>query len=256
MDHLSKQQIVLLAILISFVTSLATGIVTVSLMDQAPSGVTRTVTQVIRETVASAVPASGATSTAAVSIAVNDQVANAVSTVVPSIVRLRDGDTGPVTGIGLFVSSQGLIMTDKSIMDKLNNPEAVFADGTAMPVSVVRFQIAGDIAFLAPARTFSKTVKPITFADPAQLGSTVWTLTGTSTLTLSQGIVNELAPAANTPSNWPIMKTSMAGQMVLPGAPLFNAVGQVVGMETSTLSGGSNAAYYPVAAAQAGVPQN
>ena len=38
MEHLNKQQLILLTLLISFVTSIATGIVTVSLMDQAPQG--------------------------------------------------------------------------------------------------------------------------------------------------------------------------------------------------------------------------
>src|SRR3989338_3691505 len=39
-ENLTKQQIVLVTLLVSFVTSLATGIITVSLMEQEPQGVT------------------------------------------------------------------------------------------------------------------------------------------------------------------------------------------------------------------------
>src|SRR3954465_6372606 len=57
MEELTKSQIVLLTLLVSFVTSIATGIVTISLLDQAPPEITQSVSRIIRETVESAVPA-------------------------------------------------------------------------------------------------------------------------------------------------------------------------------------------------------
>ena len=47
MNDLSKQQLILLALLVSFVTSLATGIFTVSLMSQAPQEVVQTINNVV-----------------------------------------------------------------------------------------------------------------------------------------------------------------------------------------------------------------
>ena len=53
---LNKSQLILLAILLSFVISIATGITTVTLMEQAPSSVTVPVTRIVRETVEKVVP--------------------------------------------------------------------------------------------------------------------------------------------------------------------------------------------------------
>jgi len=252
MESLSKQQLVLLAVLISFVTSLATGIVTVSLMDQAPSGVTRTITQVIQQTVASALPASGATSTAAVSIAVSDQVADATADVTSSIVGLRDGN-GPIVGLGLVVSSAGAIMSDKNIIANINNPEAVFSNGTAIPITIARFQANGDIAFLVPTKPLLKSVTPISFGDPARLGASVWSLSGTSTFMLSQGIVSELDPIAS--SSLSLIHTTISAGGAISGMPLFDATGKVIGMFTQSLSGDHSAAFYPVQAVKAAVPK-
>lgn len=51
MDHLNKQQIILLALLVSFVTAIATGITTVSLMDKSPEGVQQTIYKVVERTI-------------------------------------------------------------------------------------------------------------------------------------------------------------------------------------------------------------
>lgn len=47
MEDLNKQQFIVLVILVSFISSLVTGIVTVSLMNQAPSQITQTIQKVI-----------------------------------------------------------------------------------------------------------------------------------------------------------------------------------------------------------------
>ena len=56
LEQLTKTQLILLALLLSFVTSLATGIVTVTLMNQAPADVIRTVNRVVEKTVERVVP--------------------------------------------------------------------------------------------------------------------------------------------------------------------------------------------------------
>lgn len=250
MEHLTKHQIILLAILISFVTSLATGIVTVSLMDQAPVGISRTITQVIQKTVAT-MP-TGATSTAAVAIAVSDQVADATDKVMSSLVRLRAGDDGRVAGIGLIVSKNGDIMADKSLTDSIDFPQAVFGNGTSVPIRITRFQLEGDIAFLAPSRTISIEMRPIIISNQSRLGGSVWSLSGTSTYELEQGIITGVSLGPDGKAS--MIRTSISSN-ILPGAPLFDATGAVLGISAGSTAKDHTDSFYPVAAARAGIPK-
>lgn len=54
--ELNKSQLILLALLLSFVTSIATGITTVTLMEKAPQSVTIPINRIVRETVEKVVP--------------------------------------------------------------------------------------------------------------------------------------------------------------------------------------------------------
>ena len=56
MEHLTKAQIVLLTLFVSFVSSMATGIVVVTLMQQAPEPVLQSITRVVEKTIEKVVP--------------------------------------------------------------------------------------------------------------------------------------------------------------------------------------------------------
>lgn len=253
MDDLSKQQLILLALLVSFVTSLATGIVTVSLMDQAPSGVTRTVSQVIERTIQQISPDNSATAV----ISAGDESALAVSAVSGSLVRLssRDGQNGG--GLGLLVSTDGVILSDKAAVAGLTDYQAILPDGVSVPVSVIQSQNDGDIVFLAPVRHLAKSYAAIRFGTNPSLGATVYSLTGSTTTVLGQGIVTESmsAAASSTPPSPGSIHTSIPPSKVSAGSPLFTLDGSVIGMRTSSLSTADGSEFYPISQLKSVIPR-
>lgn len=97
MEQLSKTQLVLLVLLVSFMTSLVTGIVTVTLVAQGPVPITDTVHRVVEKTIEKVVPAEPQSATAAAAgsdgqekeavrvITQEDLVVETVSTVSPAV---------------------------------------------------------------------------------------------------------------------------------------------------------------------------
>ena len=59
MKELNKSQLILLALLISFVTSIATGIAAVTLMQQAPASITTPINKIVKQTVEKIVQVDG-----------------------------------------------------------------------------------------------------------------------------------------------------------------------------------------------------
>ena len=255
MDHLSKHQLILVSLLISFVTSLATGIVTVSLMDQAPKGVTSTISQVIQRTVQQVLPANVADSTATPTPPA-PTVSDAVEAISSSIVRLKDANSSRTIGLGLIVSKAGVIATDKVTIAQLSQYQGVMSDGTLVPLTVVQSQNDGDLVFLAPSVVLNPPIKftPVTFGNAATLGQNVYSLTGTTTLKLSQGLVTDagVSTAANVPAS--TIVSSIPTSSVMSGSPLFDIDGELLGMRTSSLSSDNGTAFFPASQLKAFVP--
>jgi len=130
MEELDKTQLILLALLVSFVTSIATGIVTVTLLDQAPPGVTQTINRIVERTVEVIVPdeTKPTTITQIVVVKEEDFVVEAAEKNSGNIVSIghlkrrgftlgtigRDIDEEQIfesVGIGFIVSPEGLVVT-------------------------------------------------------------------------------------------------------------------------------------------------
>ncbi|MFA6341216.1 MAG: hypothetical protein WCX27_03225, partial [Candidatus Paceibacterota bacterium] len=125
MENLNKQQIVLLTLLVSFVTSIATGIVTVSLMNQAPVGVTQTINRVVERTVEKIVPSNNnGTVKETIVVSSDDQTVSAINNNLKSVVRIYRTNTDPsavsssmvFVGVGVVVADDGMIATDNSLI--------------------------------------------------------------------------------------------------------------------------------------------
>jgi hypothetical protein len=234
MEHLTKQQIVLLTLLVSFVTSLSTGIVTVSLMDQAPT-VTHTVNQIIEKTIQSS-PQSAAVGV--VSINVEDQVATAVSAVASSTVRIRHAGNGSTVALGLIVSKNGLIMTAKNSIDTTQSYEAVLADGSIVSLTLntlyptqASSQTDTSVIFLTPTTNLANGLPvmftPIRATNTYSVGQKIFSLGYAPQLSLSDGLIEQIGTST--------VSTSIAAEAKnMPGSPLFDIQGNIVGIQTDT----------------------
>jgi hypothetical protein len=116
---LNKSQLILLAVLLSFITSIATGITTVTLMQQAPVAYTAPINRIIKQTVENIVQVPGTNTSQTVIVKEEDLVVDAIKknkSFVFSITKdIQDaGGTKTETSIGqgFMVSSDGLIATD------------------------------------------------------------------------------------------------------------------------------------------------
>lgn len=114
LEDLSKSQLLLLTILVNFVVSIATGVLTVSLLDQAPTTVTQTVNRIVDhtiETVTTQVPVvatekDGAPTTEELLTAA---IAGSASR---SVLIYRSGSDVPVAGVYLPISKVVVTATD------------------------------------------------------------------------------------------------------------------------------------------------
>ena len=111
-EDLNKSQLILLAVLISFITSIATGITTVTLMDQAPKSVTLPITRVVRETVEKIVPAEDINSPALSSE--QQQLLADLKAIKPLTVTLfltgKTSEEDKILGTGLFLGNDKIVI--------------------------------------------------------------------------------------------------------------------------------------------------
>jgi S1-C subfamily serine protease len=119
---LNKSQLILLAILLSFVTSIATGITTVTLMQQAPDSFTAPVNRVIKQTVEKIQQVEGKTITQTVVVKEEDLVVDAIAknkSSVFSISKEYTDETGKVNeapiGRGFVIAADGTLVVDGTL---------------------------------------------------------------------------------------------------------------------------------------------
>ena len=135
---LNKPQLILLAVLLSFITSLATGITTVTLMQQAPTSFTAPVNRVIKQTIEKIQQVEGKTTVQTVIIKEEDLVVDAIaknqSAVFTITKEAQDVDFKTIevsAGRGFIVSTDGTVVADSNLVEDkgiyyLNNNSGKF----------------------------------------------------------------------------------------------------------------------------------
>jgi S1-C subfamily serine protease len=278
-ENLTKIQIVLLTLLVSFVTSIATGIVTVTLLDQAPPAVTQTLNRVVERTIERVVPddskqgASVITKETTVVVKEEDLITDSINNNSKSVVRiyeaLEDGATGALKGLGVVVSRDGIIATDPSVIengltyiietaDKRVFSSNVVETGESEPAMFLSVEILGteEVVFSSVA-----LAKHISF----KLGQTVLSLTGEERTDVAIGIIAGLieedvvvenAEVATDPEAeieteletikvLSLIKTSIDEKEVIAGSPLIDIFGEVIGISTGN-GAGKTAMFTPI----------
>jgi hypothetical protein len=253
-ERLTKVQIVLLTLLVSFVTSIATGIVTVSLMDQAPPSIAQTVNRVIQQTVQTVAPA-GQTSAGVVTqektvvVKESDLISQALDKVTPSVVRLFTTDPqAPVfLGLGVVLDASGTVATDIGALGQ--SSEAIVGIGNQRIHAVIHTRDgAAGIAYLTTATSTTEGKSPVWMpialaVGHATLGETVVMFAGNTIARIQEGIVTSIVPASDgTPQ---IIDTNIPESTVMFGSPLINTNGELVGLDTAVSEASSPSGFIP-----------
>ncbi len=257
MEDLNKQQLILLTLLVSFVTSIATGIITFTLLQDAPVAVTQTINRVVERTIEKVVPEEGGNGTVrevTTVVSEEDSILQSIDKNVKSIVRLKtlgaDG-TEIVTGLGLVVDQTGIIVVDERSFGA-GNYSAVFHDGKVYSISKNFKDPNSDFVFLKIGKVASDkyTFFPAVFGNPAslKLGQTLIAVGGKERNSVSIGRVSDVEKTAE--GEVKKIATDIRTPRPQPGSPVLNLNGEVVGLEAVQKEELQTALYSPISEVQ------
>lgn len=245
MEDLNKTQIVLLCLLVSFVTSIGTGIISASLLQEAPQTVTQTINRVVERTVETIVPQpSGGAPTREVTVVVKEEdlIIDAINKNHNSIVRIVDArETGlsEVQTLGIVTKRDGTILADKRYILSSRNYKAVFSDGQSHSLEILgRSDVSNAVFFKVSDVDATQTFSAITLgnSDVLQLGQTVIALGGKQKEAVAIGRIISTdqapsGPAATSTRTISVVETDTPLRDTVAGSALLNLNGDMIGFE-------------------------
>ena len=227
LEELTKSQIVLLTLLVSFVTSIATGIVTVTLIEEAPTDVTRIIQRVVERTVETVTPAEQQTTVITrertIIVKEADLIAAAVAQNKQHVVRVVNTE-GDFIALGVIIDNEGTVATDASALNVEGTYEIDMGEEDALPATITNEGGARGIALLKIDGEVT-TQGALPNDAPLQLGQTLVAFVGGSGKSIAMGIVSELVEAGQ-------VLTSISTEQIVPGSVLINTDGDLVGIST------------------------
>jgi len=267
MEHLTKSQIVLLTLFVSFVSSMATGIVVVTLMQQAPEPILQSITNVVERTIEKVTPTIIEKPGKQVIIKDEDLMVAAIERNAKSVVALRiAGEDGEMhsAGIGTIVSKDGLIVTDKGNFG--GGVVMATVDGVSYALEVVSNEKPGKLGLgkLTPVKPLATSTPAATFipvvlgdASTLKVGQTAIVIGGRDGKTIATGLISSLDIRTVTDKETNVETKFLDGFGLSQrlsgssnGAPVITLEGVVVGFASVDESVGTQVAI-PAAEAQA-----
>lgn len=219
-EDLTKTQLLLLTILVNFVTSIATGVLTVSLLDQAPPTVIQTVNRIVDHTieqVTTEVPVIRNVPVEAPST--EDLLTSAIAKTGSWSVRIYRAGGSEAVGRGFFHAPSRSVITTTGFPGTM---EAEFSSGSRMTIrsvetvgSLERYEFDG--AEILPQNALPRFAS---FQNLKQGQTAIALLADRSAVT---GIITLVGTDE--------IRTDLPG--VLPGEPVVNISGEVIGLSLS-----------------------
>lgn len=262
MENLTKQQIILLTLLVSFVTSIATGIVTVALMNQAPVGVTQTINRVVERTIEKVVPSTPTKETQTivketVVVNVDAQVTGAIEKNSKSIVRIytKEDDSSynesiKFIGVGIVVSDNNIIATDNNTLISGDGKYFIKTeDGKNRDLVILRAVSNEEVALLKIKEDEKNPINlpKVSFISDGnlKLGQSVVYIGGESKNMVGTGIISgintkEVKDQNNASSTASTVitsiETTVPSKDLISGGLLLNLSGELIAIKTTYLN--------------------
>lgn len=239
MDNLNKHQIILLALLVAFVSSIATGITVVSLLGQSPQPVAQTINRVVEKTIERVVSPSNSSAPqekTTVVVKEEDLTIDSVDKNSKSLVHIHGpvaGEAEAFVGDGVVVSDKGFIVADKTSLLVTNSYIGVLSDGTKIPLQIVSNNDALGITLLQakPSADQKVSFSPVSWVDSnnVKLGQSVISLAHVSKNTVNIGNIVSVDGKDSKNTSITVSSNIANGEA---GSMLLNLSGEVVGFHT------------------------
>lgn len=268
LEELTKQQIILLALLVSFVTSIATGIVTVTLLGQTPPGTTQIVNRILERTIEKVVPdkqgASIVMKEKTVVVKEEDLITKSIENGSKSIVRIyekpqkqpesdlkkeNNNILGDFVGIGTVISADGMMTTNSVGLFNWKKYIVSTYDNRIFDMEIVSYGESINLAnIITDQKSNEKYIfNPIILSESKnlKLGQSVVAISGESRNIVSVGIVSSIIQDSVTEKENPdktkdtqnettknkIIEIQTTIQPLrIGGVPILNSFGEVIAL--------------------------
>lgn len=190
-----------------------------------------------------------------INIEVDSAITNAVEKVGPAVVTIIGIIPGhntffgrtpvsPVSGSGVIISPDGYIITNNHVIEDTVDVSIIFADGTDAPAEIIGGDIFSDIAILKVNGTMP-AVSTLGNSDALKPGESVIAIgspLGDFKNTVTAGVVSATERMLDVNENYQmegLIQTDAAINQGNSGGPLVNLAGEVVGINTIIVRGGT-----------------
>lgn len=241
-EGLNKTQIILLTLLVSFVTSIATGIATVSLIEKAPTDVTRVINRIVEKPIETIIPGEKEVITKTVVVQESDLIAQSVETIRPSIVKIyeqsRSGST--FVALGVVADEKGTVYSDPSGVKNRTQYLVVLNDGKQLTFTSGTAQ--GGLVTLMPDESQGNEIPsftPVKRTDFSKLalGETVVALGLNQSYIVAPGVITQITSPSSGQEVRGFVNTTVDMDNLVFGSPLITNNGELVGMLYSSQPG-------------------